>query len=151
MFEHEWLDDARMAAVEAALAPYQWRRMTLRAVAHRLVAAVDGDAVITDDGRVWMVERALSSCRWRALTLAGVAQQAAGALETWHASWQRLELELSRLLDANSSRPDGPAGHPFGVIRGRQGDARMRQSQSCRTGALAHAGDPVPSRQVVPR
>src|SRR5438105_1266484 len=102
MFAHEWLGDARMAGVEAALAPYGWRRMTVRAVAQRLVEAIDGDAVIPDDGRVWMVERALSSCRWRALTLAGVAQQAAGALDTWHASWQRLELELSRVLDAES-------------------------------------------------
>jgi len=102
MFAHDWLDDARLAGVDAALAPYGWRRMTVRAVAHRLVAAIDGDAVIADDGRVWMVERALSSCRWRDLTLAGVAQQAAAALETWHASWQRLELELSRVLDANS-------------------------------------------------
>jgi hypothetical protein len=48
MFEHEWLDDGHMASVEAALAPYGWRRTTVRAVAHRLVAAIDGDAVITD-------------------------------------------------------------------------------------------------------
>ena len=98
MFQHEWLDDARMAGAEAALRPCRWRRMTSRAVALRLVEAIEGDAVAMDDGRVWMVERALSACRWRGLTVEGVARQAAVALDDWHASWRRLEIELAWLL-----------------------------------------------------
>ena len=96
------LNDARMARVEAALAPCAWRRMTVRAIAFRLVAALDGEVLATDDGRVWMVQRTLSACRWRGLTLAGVARQAAAALETWHASQRQLELELAWLLDSGS-------------------------------------------------
>ena len=96
------LNDARIARVEAALAPYAWRRMTVQAVALRLVAELDGEIPGTDDGRVWMVQRMQmpSACRWRGLTPAGVARQAAAALETWHASQRQLELELAWLLDS---------------------------------------------------
>jgi hypothetical protein len=93
------LKDAWIARVEAALAPYAWRRMTVQAVAVRLVAELDGDVLGADDGRVWMVQRTLSACRWRGLTLVGVARQAAAALESWNASHRQLELELAWLLD----------------------------------------------------
>ena len=76
--------------------------MSVRAVAFRLVAEIDGDVVTMDDARVWMVEQALATCRWRGLTLVGVAGQATAALETWHASCGRLEIELSWLLDSSN-------------------------------------------------
>jgi hypothetical protein len=50
---------------------------------------------------VWIVERPLAACRWRGLTVAGVARQAAAALDAWHASCRRLEIELARLLDSS--------------------------------------------------
>jgi len=100
MLHHDRPDDARMASVEAALATCARRRMSVRAVAVRLVAELDGEVVALDDGRVWMVKQALLACRWRALTVASVARQAAAALETWHASHRRLELELAWLLDS---------------------------------------------------
>jgi hypothetical protein len=97
MLQHQ-LGDARIASVHAALQPHAWRRMSVRAVALRLVAALDGEVDAVEDHRVLMVELALSSCRWRALTIKGVAAQAAGALETWNASRWRLDMELARLL-----------------------------------------------------
>ena len=98
---HAQLDDARVARVEAALCPYVWRRMSVGAVAVRLVEAIDGDGLAIDENRVWMVAQALSACRWRGLTVAGVARQAAAALETWHVSRPRLEIELAWLLDSS--------------------------------------------------
>ncbi len=74
--------------------------MTVRAVALRLVEAIEDGEVAVDDGQVWIVERALSACRWHGLTVAGVACQAAAALESWHTSSQRLEIELAWLLDS---------------------------------------------------
>ena len=67
----------------------------------RLVEAIDGDGLAIDEGRVWMVAQALSACRWRGLTVAGVARQAAAALERWHVSRRRLEIELAWLLDSS--------------------------------------------------
>ena len=93
------LDGAQMARIEAALQPCAWKRMTVRAVALRLVEAIEHGEVAVDDGRVWIVERSLSACRWRGLTVAGVACQAGAALERWHASCRRLEIELAWLLD----------------------------------------------------
>jgi hypothetical protein len=101
MAQQDQLDPVRMACIEAALRPYAWRRMSVRAVARRLVEAIDGEVVSIDDDRVWMVERALSACRWRGLTVVGVARQAAAALESWHVSRQRLEIELAWLLDSS--------------------------------------------------
>ena len=95
------LDSAQLARTEAALQPYAWKRMTVRAVAFRLVEAIEGDVVAVEDCRVWMVERALLACRWRGLTVAGMACQAAAALESWHASCRRLEIELAWLLDSS--------------------------------------------------
>jgi hypothetical protein len=74
--------------------------MSVRAVAVRRVAENDGEVVALDDGRVWIVKRARLACRWRGLTVAGVARRTAGALETWHASHRRFELELAWLLDS---------------------------------------------------
>ena len=65
------LDSAQIARMEAALQPYAWKRMTVRAVAFRLVEAIENCEVAVDDGRVWIVERVLSACRWRGLTVAG--------------------------------------------------------------------------------
>ena len=71
------------------------------AVAVRLVEAIDGDGLAIDENRVWTVAQALSACRWRGLTVAGVARQAAAALEAWHVSRRRLEIELAWLLDSS--------------------------------------------------
>src|SRR5947209_14962125 len=60
MLQHERLDKARMARIESALCPCAWRRMTVRAVASRLVEVIDGPGAAGEDNRVWMVERALS-------------------------------------------------------------------------------------------
>jgi len=60
MFQHERLHRARIAGSEAALGPYRWREMTVRAVAFRLVEAIEGDVVAADDSRVWSWSR-----RWR--------------------------------------------------------------------------------------
>src|SRR4051794_2039294 len=98
MFPDEYFDHTGIAAVETALGEYAWRRMRVRAVACRLVEVIDGDVAPGDDARVELVERALAACRWRALTGRGVAQQAAAALETWHTSRWRLDVELARLL-----------------------------------------------------
>jgi hypothetical protein len=103
MREHDRSGVAYLARVDAVLRPYAWKRMTVHAVARRLVEEIDGNAAATDDGRVWIVERALSGCRWRGLTVAGVARQAAAALESWDASLRRIDLELARLLDADDS------------------------------------------------
>ena len=94
------LDSAQLARIEAALQPCAWKRVTVRAVALRLVEAIEDGEVVVDDGQVWIVERALSACRWRGLTVAGVARQAAAALESWHTSCRRLEIELAWLLDS---------------------------------------------------
>jgi hypothetical protein len=75
--------------------------MTVRAVALRLVGAIEGTGTASDDNRVWMVERVLSACRWRGLTIAGVARQAAVALDVWQTSCQRLEIELAWLLETS--------------------------------------------------
>jgi hypothetical protein len=99
MLQHAQLDDAQVRRIEAALRPHAWQRMSLRAVALRLVEEIDGGRPAADDDRVWMVERSLSGCRWRGLTVAGLARQAAAALATWQASRRRLELELASLLD----------------------------------------------------
>jgi hypothetical protein len=101
MLQHQRLDEARMARIESALCPYAWRRMTVRAVASRLVEAIHGTGTAGDENRVWMVERALSGCHWRGLTIAGVACQAAVALDAWQTSCQRLEIELAWLLDTS--------------------------------------------------
>src|SRR3954452_6332370 len=98
MSREEPLDPAGRARLHASL-PHGWRRMTVHAVALRVVEALDGDAVDPDDGRVWMVGRGLSACRWRSLTVAGLARQAAEALETWEDSRRRLDVELASLLD----------------------------------------------------
>ena len=95
-------DSAQLARIEATLAPYAWKRMTVRAVAFRLVEAIENGEVAADDGQVWIVERALSACRWRGLTVSGIARQAAAALERWHTSCRRLEIELAWLLDSSS-------------------------------------------------
>lgn len=52
------LDSAQIARMEAALQPYAWKRMTVRAVAFRPVEAIENCEVAVDDGRVWIVERA---------------------------------------------------------------------------------------------
>jgi len=98
MIGDERVDDGSMRRIEATLRPYAWRRMTVGAVAHRLVEALDGDAAEVDEHRVWMVQRALSHCGWRELTLAGLVRQARAALHTWDLSRRRLDAELARLL-----------------------------------------------------
>jgi hypothetical protein len=98
MAQHQQLDEVRMRRIEAALGPYTWTRRSVRAVAQRLVEEIAGDVADPDDVRVWVVEQALSVCRWRSLTVAGLARQAEVALEMWHVSCRRLELELAWLL-----------------------------------------------------
>jgi hypothetical protein len=101
MLQHERLDDARMARIGSAFGRCAWRRMTARAVACRLVEAIDGTGTASDDNRVWIVERALSVCHWRGLTMTPLACQAAAALDVWETSCQRLEIELAWLLETS--------------------------------------------------
>lgn len=101
MLGHTWQDDSQTARIEAAFRSYAWRRMTVRAVALRLVEELVGEAVAADDDRVWVVERALTACHWRGLTVPGLVGQAVIALQSWHASCRWLELELAWLLDDN--------------------------------------------------
>jgi hypothetical protein len=98
MHQDDRLHRARLSTIEAEFRPFAWRQMTVRAVAVRLVQAIEREDVQADDGRVWMVEQALSACHWRGLTTEGVARQAAAALEVWHVSRQRLDVELAWLL-----------------------------------------------------
>ena len=98
MPDREWLYDPALMRLEATLRPYVWRRMTVAAVAHRLVEALDVDAGAVDEHGVWMVQRALGRCRWRQLTLAALAHEAAAALHTWELSRRRLDAELAQLL-----------------------------------------------------
>jgi hypothetical protein len=70
MFRHERLRHELIAGIEAALGPYRWKGITVRAVAFRLVEAIEGDVVAAGDSRVWIVERATAGCgswsgRWR--------------------------------------------------------------------------------------
>ncbi len=51
---------------------------------------------------IWIVQRALSACRWRGLMVAGVARQASAALESWHTSCRRLDIELAWRLDSST-------------------------------------------------
>jgi hypothetical protein len=145
MLHQHRLDDARMARVAAALATYAWRRMSVRAVAVRLVAENDGEVVALDDGRVWMVKRALLACRWRGLTVAGVARQAAAALGTWHASHRRLDLELAWLLDsgyrwrANAPGSSDLGDSPAGERRDDYGNESRDRSVPCRSTSTQQA------------
>jgi len=99
MLGHAWHDETQAARIEAAFHSYAWRRMTVRAVALRLVEELVGEAVAADDGRLWAVERALTACHWRGLTVPGLVGQAVIALDSWHASCRWLEIQLSLLLD----------------------------------------------------
>jgi hypothetical protein len=47
--------------------------MTVRAVAFRLVQAIENGEPAVADGQVWIIERALSACRGRGPVAAGVA------------------------------------------------------------------------------
>jgi hypothetical protein len=113
-------EEREVAAVCAALEPYEWRSFTPDLVArcvlgaldrHRvleLVAGVPG-AGIGDPGPVEPAERGdvraealvefLGCHRWRGLTLAAVCGQLLNALSGWWLQRQWLDAELSRLLD----------------------------------------------------
>ena len=75
--------------------------MAERAGAYRLVEAIEGGGIAVDDDGIWIVQRALSACRWRGLTVAGAARQASAALESWHTSCRRLDIELAWLIDGS--------------------------------------------------
>jgi hypothetical protein len=110
--------DPRLAAIGAALAPYEWQNLTTEMLARRIVAAVDRHCVerelsripgvarsahevepaSRDDERVPVVAEALDACRWRSLMLAAVCNQAVVALESWQRRRDWLDVELAWLL-----------------------------------------------------
>src|SRR4051794_32166506 len=127
--------DPRLAAIGAALAPYDWQRSTTEMLARRIVAALDRhfverelaripgvarsahklEPVSRDDERVPVVAQALDGCRWRSLMLAAVCNQAVVALESWQQRRDWLDVELRWALGrppakgARGLRPPGPA------------------------------------------
>ena len=116
----ELVEERQVAAVCAALEPYEWRSfappMLARCVLgaldrHRvldLVAGVPG-AAIGDPGPVEPAERSdvrvevlvdfLSGHRWRTLTLVAVGGHLLNELGGWYRQRQRLDAELGELLD----------------------------------------------------
>jgi hypothetical protein len=116
----ELVEERQVAAVCAALEPYEWRsfapQMLARCVLgaldrHRvldLVAGVPG-AAIGDPGPVEPAERGdvrvevlvdfLSGHRWRTLTLVAVGGHLLNELDGWYRQRQRFDVELGELLD----------------------------------------------------
>ena len=112
--------EREVAAVCAALEPYQWRSFTPDLVARCVLGALDRRRVldllaevpgseIGDPCREGPVERGdvraevlvefLTSHRWQGLTLAAVCSQLLNELDAWWSRRQWLEAELARLVD----------------------------------------------------
>jgi len=117
---HDLSDDRRVAAVCAALEPYEWRSFTPQLLARCVLGALDRHRVIDlivdvsgaatgDPGPVEPAEREdarfdvlvdfLTGHRWRTLTLAAVSEHLLTELGRWCRQRQRLDAELGRLLD----------------------------------------------------
>jgi hypothetical protein len=117
---HDLVQERQVAAVCAALEPYEWRNFTPQLLAryvlgvldhHRvldLVAGVPG-AAVGDPGPVKPVERGdvrvevlvdfLIRHRWRTLTPAALSRHLFNELGTWCRRRQWVDAELGRLLD----------------------------------------------------
>jgi hypothetical protein len=113
-------EEREVAAVCAALEPYEWRSFTPQMLVRCVLGALDrhhvGDMVarvpgagVGDQGPVEPTERGdvrvevlvefLTGHRWRGLTLAAVCGQLLTVLAGWWRQWERFEAELGRLLD----------------------------------------------------
>ena len=113
----ELVEERQVAAVCAALEPYEWRSFAAQMLArcvlgaldrHRvldLVAGVPGAAIGDSepaergDVRVEVLVDFLSGHRWRTLTLAAVGGHLLNELGRWCRQRQRLDAELRELLD----------------------------------------------------
>jgi hypothetical protein len=116
------LDDAQMAAMSAALAPYSWRGFTERMLARRVIGAADRQAIVDfvacipgtqvhglepvepaapDDERVEALVHALEGRLWRQWSLARLCAELGSALERWHAERVAFHSGLRRLLEGH--------------------------------------------------
>ena len=108
-----------VAAICSELAPFRWTSLTPEMLARWVIGAMDrrcvldllagpaglgpagwGDVEPADrhDERVAVLVAFLAEHRWRTWTLSRLVRQLVGTLDTWWASRQCLELELSRLI-----------------------------------------------------
>jgi hypothetical protein len=114
--------DGFVAAATADLEPFAWRSLTPEMLARRVLGAVDrhsvhkllqptsapdpasrgaGEPVDRADERVGVLVEIMSAHRWRTWTLACLVRQLLGALDVWWVNRQRLEVELSRLVNGD--------------------------------------------------
>jgi hypothetical protein len=116
----ELVEERQVAAVCAALEPYEWRSFAPQMLARCVLGALDRHRVLDlvadvsaaatgDPGPVEPAERGdvrvevlvdfLSGHRWRTLTLAAVGGHLLNELGGWCRQRQRLDAELGELLD----------------------------------------------------
>ena len=114
--------DDPAAAVAEALAPYDWRGLTDRMLARRVVGAVDRHTVVlflrsmpgtdvggfppveaaaADDERVARLTSALDGQQWRGWSLGRLCTGLLASLESWSADRESLESGLRRLLEGH--------------------------------------------------
>ena len=114
------VEEGQVAAVCAALEPYEWRSFTPQLLARCVLGALDRHRVIDlivdvsgaatgDPGPVEPAEREdvrvdvlvdfLTGHRWRTLTLAAVSEHLVTELCRWCRQRRHLDAELRRLLD----------------------------------------------------
>jgi hypothetical protein len=117
---HDLVEDRQVAAVCAALEPYEWRGFAPQLLARCVLGALDrhrvfdlimdvSGAATGDPGPVEPAERGdvrvgvlvdfLTGHRWRTLTLTAVSGHLLNELGRWCRQRQRLDAELGRLLD----------------------------------------------------
>jgi hypothetical protein len=116
------IDDEWGAAVAAALAPYDWRGLTQRMLARRVIGAVDRQIVVrvlagvpgtevgadlpvepadAGDDRVHPLVHALDGRQWRGWSLARLCAHLLRALESWHTERDLLHPPPRRPRDGN--------------------------------------------------
>jgi hypothetical protein len=117
---HDLVEERQVAAVCAALEPYEWRSFTPQLLARCVLGALDRHRVLDlvadvsgaatgDPGPVEPAERGdvrvevlvdfLTDHRWRTLTLAAVGGHLLNELGRWCRQRQRLGAQLGRLRD----------------------------------------------------
>jgi hypothetical protein len=117
---HDLVEDRRVAAVCAALEPYEWRSFTPQLLARCALGALDRHRVVDlievvsgaatgdpgpvepaepGDVRVDVLVDFLTGHRWRTMTLVSLSGHLIDELGRWCRQRQRLDAELGRLLD----------------------------------------------------